>query len=48
MLTVGNELISMLFTGEMGIKTAAVGDQIIYDRPGGYCYIELSTSEEEE
>lgn len=48
MLTVGENTIQSLFIKTMGIKTATVGSQVIYNRPGGYCYIELSTSEEKE
>lgn len=42
----GEQPIDQLMVGEMGIKTAAIGDEIIYARPGGYCYLELSGEEE--
>lgn len=42
---IGEEQISSLMVGEMGIKTVAVGDEITYARPGGYIYIELNTKE---
>lgn len=45
MINVGTEQIASLFTGEMGIKTALVGDETIYSRPGGYFYLELNTKE---
>lgn len=48
MINVGTEEIKELFIGNMGIKTAAVGDEIIYERPGAYVYIQLVTDEEAE
>ena len=46
MLNVGSDTVAQLFTGDMGIKTAAVGDDIVYTRPGGYFYIELTNDKE--
>lgn len=46
MIEVGSEQIEAIFSGDMGIKTIAVGDEVIYTRPGGYLYIELETEEE--
>lgn len=46
MLNWGEQDIQQLMVGEMGIKTAAIGDEIIYARPGGYIYLELSGEEE--
>lgn len=46
MLNWGEQPIHELMVGEMGIKTAAIGDEIIYARPGGYIYLELSGEEE--
>ena len=45
MVNVGSDQISSLMIGEMGIKTAAIGAETIYTRPGGYLYIELNTKE---
>ena len=42
MITVGEEQIKELFTGEMGIKNVCIGEETIYTRAGGYLYIELS------
>lgn len=42
MITIGEEQLTELFTGEMGIKKACIGEEPIYTRPGGYLYIELS------
>lgn len=46
MLNWGEQPIHELMVGEMGIKTAAIGDEIIYARPGSYIYLELSGEEE--
>ena len=42
MITIGEEQIKELFVGEMGVKTVCVGNEVIYTRPGGFLYIELS------
>lgn len=47
MINVGDELIKDFFVGEMGIKTVAIGSDVIYTRPGGYLYLELDTKEED-
>lgn len=47
MISVGADAISQLFIKDMGIKTAAIGNEIIYTRPGGYFYLELNTDEKE-
>lgn len=41
MLNVGNDTLTALFTGAMGIKSAYVGGVLIYQRPGGYIYLNL-------
>lgn len=46
MLNWGEQPIDRLMVGEMAVKTAAVGDEIIYARPGGYICLELSGEEE--
>lgn len=45
MIYAGAEQIASLMVGNMGIKTAAIGTEAIYTRPGGYLYIELNTKE---
>lgn len=45
MIYAGAEQIASLMAGNMGIKTAAIGDDTIYTRPGGYFYLELDTKE---
>lgn len=44
MLRVGTDKVDALFVGKMGIKTAFVGKDAIYQRPGAYVYIELQNS----
>ena len=46
MLDQGERPIQQMMVGEIGIKTAAIGDEIIYNRPGGYIYLELCGEEE--
>ena len=45
MIYAGAEQIASLIIGAMGIKSAAIGAETIYTRPGGYLYIELNTKE---
>ena len=45
MIYEGAEQVASLMVGNMGIKTAAIGAETIYTRPGGYLYIELNTKE---
>ena len=47
MINVGDEQISSLFVGDMGVKTALIRDETIYQRSGGYFYLELVTEEAE-
>lgn len=46
-INVGAEEITSLFVGEMGIKTACVGDAQIYNRTSSYVYIQLTTENTE-
>ena len=41
----GQDQIASVMLGDMGIKTVYVGDDVIYNRPGGYFYLELDTKE---
>lgn len=41
---VGGVNIKELFKGDMGIKQAYVGETLIYERPGGFFYLELNTT----
>lgn len=41
----GQNQIASVMLGEMGIKTVYAGDDVIYNRPGGYFYLELDTKE---
>lgn len=45
MLTVGLKRILELFIGSMGIKSAHLGGESVYERPGGFLYIELKSEE---
>ena len=45
MLAVGIKRILELFIGSMGIKSARLGGETIYERPGGFLYIELKSEE---
>ncbi len=47
MLEIGNEQITQIFCGEMGIKQAIIGNESVYNRGGSYIYIYLETKEEE-
>ena len=41
MIYAGAEQIASLMVGTMGVKTVAVGNDVVYQRPGGYIYIQL-------
>ena len=43
---IGDDQISDMFVGDMGIKEIIIGEDVVYTRPGGYLYIELDTKEE--
>lgn len=43
MLAVGQDVILALFQGDMGIKSVYLGDLKIYERLGGFLYIQLTT-----
>lgn len=47
MIQQGDQPISAMMVGEMGIKTALVGSKTILERPGGYVYLQLETKEGE-
>ena len=40
----GTEQVTSLFVGSMGVKTVAVGNDVVYERQGGYFYINLVTN----
>lgn len=46
MVNVESTQVASLMIGEVGIKTACIGDELIYTRSGGYFYLELSTEED--
>lgn len=41
MLNAGNNPLTALFAGAMGIKSVYVGGVLLYQRPGGYIYLNL-------
>lgn len=41
MIYEGAEQVASLMVGTMGVKTVAVGNDVVYQRPGGYVYIQL-------
>lgn len=43
---IGNTPISQIMIGDMGIKRILIGDTEVYNRPGGYFYLELDTKGE--
>lgn len=46
-MNVGTEQIASLMLGDMGVKTAVLGDAVVYSRPGGYVFLMLDTSNSE-
>ena len=47
MIAVGSDVILALFQGNMGIKSVYLGDLKLYERPGGFLYIQLTAKKEE-
>lgn len=45
MTVLEQDQITEIFIGQMGIKEAYRGEELVYTRPGGYFYIDLSTTE---
>lgn len=43
---IGDIPISQIMIGDMGIKRILIGDTEVYNRPGGYFYLELDTKGE--
>ncbi len=43
-MNVGAEQVASLMLGEMGVKSAILGETEVYSRPGGYIYLMLDTS----
>ena len=42
MIAFGSDVILALFQGNMGIKSVYLGDLKLYERPGGFLYIQLT------
>mgnify|MGYP000398856627 CR=1 FL=1 len=47
MIYEGTEQVTSLMIGSMGVKTVAVGNDVVYERPGGYIYIQVISDDEE-
>ena len=47
-MKIGEKEVEGLFVGHIGIKTACLGKMSIYERPGGYIYLELKDEKEME
>lgn len=47
MVNVGSDEIKTMFVGDMGIKTAAIGEEKIYERVSSYVYIQLISDDGE-
>lgn len=45
-LRLGDAALLALFCGEMGVKRIYLGERLVYERPGGYFYLELETEGE--
>ena len=46
MVNLGEGTIDQLRLGEMGIKSAAMGEEVLYERPGSWFFLKLSTEKE--
>lgn len=46
MINIGEKPIEAMMIGEMGIKNAYLGETKVYERSGGYFYLELTTKGE--
>lgn len=45
-VVVGEKEVTGFYKGSMGIKKIFVGEKEVYNRPGGYVYLELDTKGE--
>lgn len=43
---IGENCVDQVFVGDIGVKEIYAGDTLIYQRPGGFFYLELNTSGE--
>lgn len=46
-IRLGDSVTPLLFEGDMGVKRVYLGDELIYERPGGYFYLILDTKNDE-
>ena len=47
-MKIGEREAEGFFVGQMGIKSVCIGKTPIYERPGGYIYLELTGEKEME
>lgn len=47
-IRIGETEINSIMVGDMGIKSVYAGDSHIFERTGGYIYLELSSNKEED
>jgi len=43
----GETTAELIYQGDMGIKQVYLGDELIYERQGGYFFLELNTKNDE-
>lgn len=47
-ISYGSDSINEVFIGDMGVQQMIVGDDVVYQRDGSYCYIELKNELKED
>lgn len=45
MVSAANDRIDLIYVGEMGVRQVYAGDDLVYERPGGYFYLYLETGD---
>lgn len=47
-IEIKDKAVSNIMVGDMGVKTVCIGDIPVYNRQGGFLYIEIITGEDED
>lgn len=47
-IEIKDKAVSNIMVGDMGVKTICIGDIPVYNRQGGFLYIEIITGEDED
>lgn len=47
-IKIGDGSVTNIMVGDMGVKTICIGDIPVYNRQGGFLYIEIITGEDED